>query len=45
MKEESKEKNTEKDQKIIVLDKGIISGDDPGPQLVCCAYAFFPLRW
>ena len=45
MKEEKKEKPKETKKKIVVLDKGIMTFDDPGPQFVCCAAAYFPLRW
>ncbi len=45
MKEEKKEKPKENEKKIVVLDRGIMAIDDPGPHWMCCLAAYFPLRW
>lgn len=44
MKEEKQAKTEQKEKEIIILDKGIITADDPGPQFACCGWFYFPLR-
>ncbi len=45
MKEDKKEKTTENDKGIIILDKGITAIEDPAPQWICCAVPYIPMRW